>query len=102
MAHIVSYSHITDATIPADVWDEAWFSLSSWRGYVQAFPGFKGIHLAARALENGDVRLRTSIIWEYPEQLQEWRESEWSAKALLSNLRTPAYDIVEETFEDFS
>jgi hypothetical protein len=102
MAHVVSYSHITDATIPAHVWDEAWFSISSWKGYVQSFPGFIGIHLAARALDNGDVRLRTAVNWEYPEQLEEWLESGWSAQALLSNLRTPAYDISEDTFEDFS
>jgi hypothetical protein len=61
-----------------------------------------GMHLAARPLENGDVRLRAAVSWEYPEQLDEWCESQWSAESLLTNLRTPAYDIHEDTFEDFS
>ena len=102
MGHIVSYSHVTTATVPADTWDEAWFSLSSWKGYLQSFPGYKGMRLAARPLENGDVRVHCATIWEYPEQLEEWRKSDWSAEAILSSLRTPAYDVIEETFEDFS
>lgn len=102
MSHVVSYSHVTTATIPAESWDETWFGLSSWKGYLQSFPGFKGIHVGARELENGDIRVHTVTVWEYPEQLEEWRGSRWSAEALFSGLRTPGYDIVEETYEDFS
>lgn len=101
MAHIISYSHVTRATIPADVWDEAWFTIQSWKGYLQSFPGFLNIHLAARPLENGDVRMHVATIWEYPEQLEAWRESHWSAQHILTALSHQAYNLDEETFEDF-
>lgn len=102
MAHIVSYSHVTSATVHQDVWDEAYYSLSSWKGYLQSFPGFLGVRLSAYALDNGDVRVHTATIWEYPEQLEAWRESPWSAESILSSLGKAAYDVKEETFEDFS
>lgn len=101
MAHVVSYSHITTATIPQAAWDETYFTLSTWKGYLQSFPGFMGLRMAARAMDNGDVRLHTATIWEYPEHLEEWRGSEWSVEHLLTSLRQPAFDIKEETFEDF-
>ncbi len=102
MAYIVSYSHFTSASIPAEAWDEAWFAIQSWKGYLQSFPGMVGIHLSARALENGDVRFHSSLAFEYPELLEEWRSSHWSVKNLLASISRPAYDVVEETFEDFS
>lgn len=102
MSHIISYSHVTLATIPAAAWDEAWLSFVSWKGYLQSFPGFMGMNVSARALENGDVRLHAMTTWEYPEQLEEWRDSKWSAEALIRDLRQPGYDIEEDTYEDFS
>lgn len=101
MAHIVSYSHVTSASIPADAWDEAWFAIESWKGYLQSFPGLLTVRLSARPLDNGDVRLHTATIWEYPEQMEEWRESQWSVESLVSSISQPAYDVIEETFEDF-
>lgn len=102
MAHIISYSHDTTASIPARSWDEAWFAIQSWKGYLQSFPGMLSIRMAARALENGDIRFHSSLMWEEPEQLEEWRESHWSMKNLLSSIDPPAYDIEEETLEDLS
>ena len=102
MAHIVSYSHVTSASIPRDAWDEAWYSILSWKGYLQSFPGLLTFRLAARALDNGDVRFHSATVWEYPEQLETWRESQWSAESLLTKLSHTAYDIDEETFEDFA
>jgi hypothetical protein len=102
MAYIVSYSHDTFASIPEEAWDEAWFAIASWKGYLQSFPGMLSIRLSARALENGDVRFHSSLLWEDPEQLEEWRGSQWSMNSLLKTITPPAYDIDEETFEDLS
>ncbi len=102
MAYIFSYSHITTATIPAESWDEAWFAMQSWKGYLQAFPGLLAVRLSARAMENGDVRFHSQTSWEYPEQLAEWRDGHWSMRNLLSSISKPAFDIAEETMEDFS
>ena len=101
MANVSSYSHVTTGTIPRDAWDEVWFAVESWKGYLQSFPGLLTVRISARALKNGDIRFYSATVWEYPEQLEAWRESQWSAKSLLLNvLRYPAYDVSEETFED--
>ena len=101
MAHVISYSHLTMASIPENAWDEAWFSIQSWKGYLQSFPGLLSIRMSARALDNGDVRFHVSTAWEYPEQLETWRESKWSAESLLTSISQPAYDVDQETLEDF-
>ena len=100
MANVSSYSHVTTAVIPKDSWDEAWFAIESWKGYMQSFPGLLTVRVSARALENGDIRFHSATIWEYPEQLEVWRSSPWSVRQLLTSVRTPAYDIDEETYED--
>jgi len=100
MAHVASYSHITIATIPRESWDDAWFAIESWKGYLQSFPGLLGIRLSARPLHNGDVRFHVSTVWEYPEQLDVWRRSQWSADSLLGALEQPAYDIEAAAYED--
>ena len=102
MAQIVAYSHNTTLSIPAEAWDEAWFTLMSWKGYLQSFPGFLELRLAGRALDNGDVRLHTATLWDYPEQLEAWRESDFSVRKLLQGLRRPVYDVEEETLEAFA
>lgn len=102
MAHIASYSHLTIGTVPADAWDEAWFALQSWKGYLQSLPGFMAVRIGARALNNGDVRLLTTTVWAYPEHLESWRESHWSARTILEAISRPIYDVVEETLEDFA
>ncbi len=102
MAHVNGYTHLTTATIHKEVWDEAWFAIQSWKGYLQSFPGFLTMRVLARALDNGDVRFHSATVWEYPEMLEAWRESQWSAESLLRAISQPAYDIIEETFEDFS
>lgn len=101
MGHITTYSHVTTANIPSESWDEAYLSLASWKGYLQSFPGYLGIRLSSYQLDNGDIKLHVHSVWEYPEQLEEWRESKWSAESLLRELRKPAYDVTVETFEDF-
>ncbi len=100
MAYIISYSHQTEGSVPQAVWDEAWYIIQSWKGYLQSFPGFIQTHMAARPLDNGDVRFLVLTRWEYPEQLEEWSSSQWSAARLLGALRQPAYDVVTYTYED--
>ena len=99
MAQVDSYAHITIASLPKETWDEAWFTLQSWKGYLQSFPGFLAVRFAARLLDNGDIRFHVSTIWEYPEQLEEWLGSEWGAEHILQALEQPAYDIDSATYE---
>lgn len=102
MAHIISYSHFTSATLSRHSFDEAWFAIQSWKGYLQSFPGYLGMRLAARPLEDNNIHFHVATDWEEPEQLEEWLHSEWSAASLLKSLRDPATEIVEESYEVFA
>lgn len=102
MPYPVSFSHLTSASVPGAAWDEAWMALESWKGYLQAFPGFLRLRMSARALDGGDVRLHVAISWEHTEQLEEWLGSRWTASGLLRSLSRPAFDITEESCVDVS
>lgn len=102
MAFISSYSHVTAGSVPRADWDEAWDTAASWKGYLQSFPGLLTVRISARALEDGDVRVRLESVWEHPEQLEEWAASPYAGTALLAGLDRPAYDVTEEVFENLS
>lgn len=102
MAEVASYSHFTALSVSNDAWDEAWLGLISWKGYLQSFPGHISTWIAARAFENGDVRVYTKVTWELIEQLEEWIKTDFTVGKLLLDLDPPAFDIVEDTLEDFS
>ncbi|MDQ6737674.1 MAG: hypothetical protein M3Z30_08240 [Gemmatimonadota bacterium] len=101
MAHVSAYSQVTTGTVPRAVWDESWFSIASWKGYLQSIPGCLGIHLAARRLESGDARIHVTTLWQHDEQRQAWVESDWAAERLLRSLDRPAYDIITEAYDVF-
>ncbi len=100
MAYIAGYSHITMASVPADIKDEVWLSFESWIGYLQSFPGLMDVRVSARELENGDSRFLVDTRWHYPEQLEEWVASKWAADRLFMAFRKPAYDVTGEAFMD--
>jgi hypothetical protein len=102
MAHVQSYSHATSGTIPASSWATAWFTISSWKGFLQSFPGFQSQRLSIRALDNGDIRFHAVTVWDEHEQLEEWVGSDWSAESLLTSLDPPVYDLVSESLADLS
>ncbi len=102
MAYVSSYSHVTAGSVPGARWDEAWDTTASWKGYLQSFPGLLAVRISARALDDGDVRVRLETVWEHREQLEEWATCPYAGTALLAGLDTPAYDIVEEILENLS
>jgi hypothetical protein len=102
MAYISSYSHVTAGSVPGARWDEAWETAASWKGYLQSFPGLLAVRISARALDDGDVRVRLETVWEHREQLEEWAICPYAGTALLAGLDTPAYDVVEEILENLS
>lgn len=100
MATANSYSHFVAATVPRDSWDQAWFSYCNWKGLLQSFSGFLWSKMAARQMENGDVRVHIVTSWEYPEQLDEMMRSDLRADILLAQLDTPAYDVSHELMQE--
>ena len=102
MAFITSYSHVTAGSVAAAGWEEAWDTAASWKGYLQAFPGLLTVHISARPLDDGDVRLRLEAVWEHREQLEEWAACPYAGTALLAGLDKPAYDVTDEVFENLS
>jgi hypothetical protein len=102
MAYVVSYSHVTAGSVPAASWEQAWHSAATWKSYVQAFPGLLSVRISARPLDNGDVRMLMATIWEYREQLDEWVACPYNGRKLLAGLDSPAYEVTDEVYEDFS
>jgi len=102
VAYVDSYSRITSGTIPAEVWDEVWFSLASWKGYLQSVPGFRGLRFAARALNDGNVSFYLTTSWSYPEQLEEWHGSPAAGDKLLTKFGVEIKDLQSDTYEDLS
>ena len=102
MAYVSSYSHLTVASVPAGSWEQAWASVASWKSYLQAFPGLLTVRVSARPLDNGDVRLHLTTVWEYREQADEWAASPHAGSRLLAGSESPAYDVTEEIVEDLS
>lgn len=102
MAEVTSYSHMVVASVPEHSWDEAWFALLTWKGFLQSLPGHMSTRVSAYPLGNGDVRLYVTVHWRYPEQMEEWMASDWSANKLLGHMKSPPYDVEEHILEDFS
>ena len=102
MAYVSSHSHVTAGSVPIATWEEAWDTAASWKGYLQSFPGLLAVRISARALDDGDVRVKLVTVWEHREQLEEWAACPYAGTQLLAGLDTPAYNITEETFEDLS
>ncbi len=102
MAYVSSYSHLTAGSVPAASWEQAWASVLSWKGYLQAFPGLLTVRVSARPLDNGDVRLHLATVWEYREQADEWAACPYTGSRLLAACESPAYDVTEEILEDLS
>lgn len=102
MAYVVSYSHTTSGTLPSESWASAWFTLSSWKGFLQSFPGFQQQRLSIRPLESGAIRFIVVTVWDEREQLEEWISSDWSSESLLASLDPPATDVDSEAFLDLT
>ncbi|HZD78864.1 MAG TPA: hypothetical protein VE646_02330 [Actinomycetota bacterium] len=97
-----SYTHLIAGSIPRDTWQEAWYSISTWKGYLQSFPGFLRLRVSIRELEGGDIRVAIATIWEHEEQLDAWLGGQWRADRILQQLSTPAYDVTDEILADLS
>jgi hypothetical protein len=102
MAEIVSYTHVTTCTVPEQGWDEAFFALQTWKGYLQSFPGMNAVRISAKPLDNGDVRVHVYTQWQYPEELEEWLQSKVSAVYVLNSIEQKPYDMEDRIVEDFS
>lgn len=102
MAFVSSYSHVVGASIPIASWEKAWWTLQSWKGYLQAFPSAPRVRVSARELANGDVRLMVQTCWENREELEEWIASDYTAHKMLGRLDPAPYDVTDDAYEDLS
>jgi len=102
MAEIQSLTHQTRFVTPAGSADRVWFSLETWKGFLASFTGCLEVRIGGRQLENGDVRFSVMTIWEYPEQLDAWDQSDLRADRFLADIEPPSYDVTTEIFEDLA
>lgn len=101
MAYGYSYSSITDAAVPRAHWYKVQPLLESWKSVLQDLPGYMGSDVIARRLENGDVRCRIRVTWQYREQLEAFQASVWATDAVVGASDADLYDVSSEAFEHF-
>ncbi len=100
MAHVSSYAHDMTFTVPAASANRVWSGLMSWKGFMASFSGLLTVRTAGRILENGDLRLRVSTVWEHEAQLDEWIGSELTPKGLFGDIEPAVYDVIDEIYEN--
>lgn len=100
MADISSYSHDVTLSVPIASANKVWSGLTSWKGYLASFTGLLTVRTAGRVLDNGDLRLRISTIWEYESQLDEWMASDMTPRHLFGDVQPAVYDVVDEIYEN--
>lgn len=101
MPDIAAWEHRTVARVPADGWQEAWYSLVSWRGYLQSLPGSLAVRLAARRLPSGDVEVHVATLWEHRAQLARWLEGPFLPRRIFAELSGGGEVVDEAVLESF-
>lgn len=102
MPFVSAYHHVTVVEVPRGSWEELMYSLSAWKGFLQPFPGFFAVRLAARALPEGTVRVHVTTIWEFEEQLRSWLRGDSTPRTIVEGLSQPGTVVDEQVLEELS
>jgi hypothetical protein len=100
MSYAAAYSHIVEAVIPREVWDEAYFSLLSLKSHMQSLPGWQRFDVWAHDLEGGDMKLVVASHWDDPAQLALWAERGMTAENVLRALRPGPTTLNVDLYEE--
>ncbi len=95
MPTIAAWEHRTVARVPPDGWEEAWYSLASWRGFLQSVPGQLAVRVSVRDVESGEIEVHVSTLWEHQAQLTGWLDGPFLPRRVFEELATDA-EIVDE------
>jgi hypothetical protein len=97
----VSYSSFTEATIPANEWDDLYASLQALKGHVQEYPGCQRFDVFLRIEGDEDVRLHCYTTWDTPAQLEAFLERGYTLERLLADFGGAREDrslVMEKVF----
>ena len=99
MSSIVAYSQVVQAIVPADAWDETYFSLLSLKSHIQSLPGWQRFDLWAHDQDDGTVKVLIITNWDYPDQLRYWLERGVTPDAILRAMQPTPENVTVDLFE---
>ena len=70
----VSYSTMSEASVPASEWSYLYGSLQAYKAHVQEYPGCQKMELFAAIDDDGAMRVHCYTVWDTPEQLEVFLE----------------------------
>ena len=79
----VSWSSLTVAVVPADVWPLVFASMQALKGHVQEYPGCQKLEAFVHAEAEGAVRVYCFTTWDTPEQLEAYLERGYTFDRML-------------------
>ena len=82
----VSYSTMSEATVPASEWSYPYGSLQAYKAHVQEYPGCQKMELFAAIDDDGAMRIHCYTVWDTPEQLEVFLEIGYTFERLLADL----------------
>jgi hypothetical protein len=97
----VAYSALSEATVPAEGWEDLYASLQALKGHVQEYPGAQRFDVFVRAEAEGAVRIHCYTTWDTPGQLEAYLERGYTFERLLadfSGLEAERNLVMEKVF----
>jgi hypothetical protein len=94
----VSWSSLTVAVVPADIWPTVFASMQALKGHVQEYPGCQKLEAFVQAEAEGAVRVHCFTTWDTPEQLEAYLERGYTFDRMLIDVAevTSQHTIVME------
>ncbi len=97
----VSYSTMSEATVPASEWSFLYASLQAYKAHVQEYPGCQKMELFAAIDDDGAMRIHCYTVWDTPEQLEVFLEIGYTFERLLADLELEGVErslVMEKLF----
>jgi hypothetical protein len=82
----VSYSTMSEATVPSGDWPYVYASLQALKAHVQEYPGCQRLEAFVGVEDDGAVRVHCYTTWDTPEQLDVFLERGYTFERMLADL----------------
>ena len=97
----VSYSTMSETTVPASEWSYLYGSLQAYKAHVQEYPGCQKMELFAAIDDDGAMRVHCYTVWDTPEQMEVFLEIGYTFERLLADLELQGVErslVMEKLF----
>ena len=94
----VSYSTLTEVSVPAEQWPAVYASLQALKGHVQEYPGCQRFDVFVRSEEGGTL-VHCYTTWDTAVQLEVYLERGYTFERMLADVAsgiTPSRSLVME------